>query len=146
MWSFPVFLKKIERTGTVGPLEPVTVWSGSRSHSGPTNWTLKHYLEKWHPGTVVVGTGLNLIKLNSFIWMCLAAPGILQWMSVTSSGAYTLTKGSQVLCSVPKSFHFTKYCSFQFIILLFRISSTTHSSSLSMISGSGGGRRHCQPV
>ena len=25
--SFPVFLKKIGRTGTVGLLEPVTVWS-----------------------------------------------------------------------------------------------------------------------
>ena len=44
--SFPVFLKKIERTGTVGPLEPVTVRSGSRSHSGSTNRTLKHYLWK----------------------------------------------------------------------------------------------------
>ena len=43
--SFPVFLKKIERTGTVGPLEPVTVQSGSRSHSGPTNRTLKHYYQ-----------------------------------------------------------------------------------------------------
>ena len=40
--SFPVYLKKIERTGTVGPLEPVTVRSGSRSLSGPTNRTLKH--------------------------------------------------------------------------------------------------------
>ena len=40
--SFPVFLKKIERTGTIGPLEPVTVRSGSRSHSGPMNRTLKH--------------------------------------------------------------------------------------------------------
>jgi hypothetical protein len=37
-----VFLKKFERTGTVGPLEPVTVQSGSRSHSSLTNRTLKH--------------------------------------------------------------------------------------------------------
>ena len=40
--SFLVFLKKIGRSGTVGPLEPVSVQSYSRSHSGPTNWTLKH--------------------------------------------------------------------------------------------------------
>jgi hypothetical protein len=41
--SFPVFLKKIVRTGTIGPLELVTVRSGSQSHSGLTNRTLKHY-------------------------------------------------------------------------------------------------------
>jgi hypothetical protein len=40
---------------------------------------------------------------------------------------------------MPKSFHFTKYRSFLFMTLLSKISSTIHSSSPSMISGSGGG-------
>ena len=40
--SFPVFLKKIVRTGTIGLLKLVTVRSGSRSHSSSMNQTLKH--------------------------------------------------------------------------------------------------------
>src|SRR5271154_7545044 len=89
--------------------------------------------------------GLNLIESNSIVRMHLAAPGCLQWKSATSSGAWTLSQGSQELCSIPKSFHLTRYCNFRFIILLSRISSTTHSSSPSMISGSGGGGA-CRPT
>ena len=102
-------------------------------------------LEKRHLGTMVVGTGLDLIRSNSTAQMCLAAPGYLLWKSATSSGACKLSQGSQVLCSAPKSFHFIKYCSFQFIILLSRTSSTTHSSSPSTISGRGG-RGGCRPT
>jgi hypothetical protein len=42
---------------------------------------------------------------------------------------------------MPKSFHFTKYQSFLFMTLLSKISSMIHSSSPSMISGSGVGRK-----
>ena len=100
-------------------------------------------LEKQCLGAMVVGTGLNLIRSNSTARICLVAPGYLLWKSATSSGACTLSQGSQVLYSAPKSFHFIKYHSFWFIILLSRISSTTHSSLPLTISGSGGrGGRH----
>ena len=49
------------------------------------------------------------------------------------------------LCSIPNPSHLTRYCNFRLTTLLSRISSTTHSYSPSMISGSGGGqgRRPC---
>ena len=52
------------------------------------------------------------------------------------------SQDSQELCSIPNPSHLMRYCSFQLTTLLSRISSTTHSSSPSMISGSGGGRGH----
>ena len=78
-------------------------------------------LEKRRLGAMVVGTGLNLIRSNSTARMHLTAPGYLLWKSATSSGACKLSQGSQVLCSALKSFHFIKYRSFRFIILLSRI-------------------------
>ena len=65
-----------------------------------------------------------------------------QWKSAIKSGAWTLSQASQELCSTPNPSHLTRYHSFWLTTLLSRISSTTHSSSLSMISGSGGGRGH----
>ena len=53
-----------------------------------------------------------------------------------------LSQDSQELCSIPNPSHLMRYRSFRLTTLLSRISSTTHSSSLSMISGSGGGRGH----
>ena len=50
------------------------------------------------------------------------------------------SQASQELCSTPNPSYLTRYCSFQLTTLLSRISSTTHSSSPSMISGSGGGQ------
>ena len=50
-----------------------------------------------------------------------------------------LSQDSQELCSILNPSHLMRYHSFQLTTLLSRISSTTHSSSPSMISGSGGG-------
>ena len=44
------------------------------------------------------------------------------------------------------SSHLTRYCNFQLITLLSKISSTTHSSSQSMISGRGGGSGCCPGI
>ena len=62
------------------------------------------------------------------------------WKSVIKSGAWISSQASQELCSTPNPSNLTRYRSFRLTTLLSRISSTTHSSSPSMISGSGGGR------
>ena len=93
--------------------------------------------EKRCLGVIVVGTGLNLsgqTQLPDCILPLLDTFG----GSLLRVPVHALSQGSQVLCLAPKSFHFIKYHSFWFIILMSRISSTTHSSSPSMISGSGG--------
>ena len=68
------------------------------------------------------------------------APEYFQWKSAIKSGVCMSSQASQELCSTPNPSHLTRYRSFQLTTLLSRISSTTHSSSPSMISGSGGGR------
>ena len=62
--SFLVFHKKIERTRTVGPLEPVTVRSGFQSLSGPMNWTLKHYslYLVMFPCTLTSGSDIHYLR------------------------------------------------------------------------------------
>ena len=87
-------------------------------------------LREWRLSTTA---DLNGMKSNSILLICLAAPGWLWWNSTTSLGVWTLSHGSQELCSILKSFHFTKYHNFLFTILLSRISSTIYSSSPSMI-------------
>ena len=49
------------------------------------------------------------------------------------------SQDSQELCSILNPSHLTRYHNFWLTTLLSRISSTTHSSSPSTISGSGGG-------
>ena len=93
-----------------GDRRKVRSWGSPNIHPPP---------EKWCLGMMVVGTGLNLIRSNSTTRMCLVTPGYFQWKSTMSSGACTLSQGSQVLWLVPMSFHFIKYCSFWFIILLY---------------------------
>ena len=68
------------------------------------------------------------------------APEYFWWKSAIKSRVWMLSQASQELCSTPNPSHLTRYRSIRLTTLLSRISSTTHSSSPSTISGSRGGR------
>ena len=82
------------------------------------------------------------MSLKSMKQIHQGAPEYFWWKSAIKSRAWTSSQASQELCSTPNPSHLTKYHSFQLTTLLSRISSTTHSSSPSTISGSGGGQGH----
>ena len=97
---------------------------------------------EWWPSTTGSGLRQKVMSLKSANWIC-CAPECFWWKFATKSGAWILTQDSQELCSILNPSHLTRYSNFRLTTLLSRISSTTHSSSPSMISRSGGGQGHC---
>ena len=97
---------------------------------------------EWQPGTTGNGLGWKVMLLKSTNQICQGALECFQWKFATRSGAWMLSQDSQELCSILNPSHLMRYHNFQLTTLLSRIYSTTHSSSPSMISGSGGGWGH----
>ena len=99
---------------------------------------------EWQPSTAGNGLGWKVMSLKSTNQIHQGALECFPWKFTTRSGAWMSSQDSQELCSIPNPSHLMRYCSFWSTTLLSRISSTTHSSSPSMILGSGGGQG-CHP-
>jgi hypothetical protein len=78
-------------------------------------------------------------SLNTIV---LIAMGFLSWNSFTSSGAFTLSAGSQLSWAWEYPFHHRRYCNFfhRPCLLEVRTSSTSYSGLLSIRSGGGSGK------